>query len=72
MVGAGGSQVNCISRELDTAKNVISSGAPVGAGEIQSLLNTELPLFCDEIINFYANNLLRNNSHTTLPLTMCF
>ena len=34
MVGAGGSQINSISRESDTAENITSSGAPVGAGEI--------------------------------------
>ena len=34
MVGAGGCQVNSISRELDTGEDITSSGAPVGAGEI--------------------------------------
>ena len=34
MVDAGGSQVNSISRELDTTPNITSSGGPVGAGEI--------------------------------------
>ena len=34
MVGVGGCHMNSISRELDTAENITSSGAPVGAGEI--------------------------------------